>query len=159
MHFIPQDVKIIVTGNKSPEENFQEYGMTEEERALFESPLAKQGLHPAYLLGLRPLPWAQREQDLAAQAMQEQTMERQLALEQLHINGWPGQEIAINPHVTSRFDPPRWPFAPERTVPGYVFEGAEFYKDPASIRSAVKVEKTISTWRFPFDIFSNCMGK
>ena len=49
-----------------------EYDMTEEERrAIFESPLAKQGLHPAYLLGLKPLPWHQYEQEMAEKKMQQ----------------------------------------------------------------------------------------
>lgn len=123
----------------------------EEGHAIFESPLAKQGLHPAYLLGLRPLPWLQQERAMEAQKLQRELFEQQLAFEELQTYGWPGQEIAINPHVTNKFDPPRWPFTPEHTVPGYVFEGAEFHKKPvSSIRSVTKNNKPPSTNAFQF---------
>lgn len=122
--------------------------MSEEERALFASPLAKQGLHPAYLLGLRPLPWERPDM-----AQPQDVRDHKHPLEAT-TQGWPGYELAINPTVPIRYEPPRWPFIPERTVPGYVFEGAEFYKGSSS---PPKTKSTLLSW--PLKLFASCLGK
>lgn len=54
-------------------------------RALLESPLAKMGLHPAYLLGLKPLPWEKEEQRMAEKQRQEEAEKRQASLKELQV--------------------------------------------------------------------------
>lgn len=113
-----------------PKEEQEEpvYEMPPEQQALFQSALAQQGLHPVFLYGLRPLP-----------------------------EGFADGITAMACPTTFPLYAPegftnQWPFLPQKTVPGYVFEGAEFY-DPAASRESLSpppspAKEPSTPWRF-----------
>jgi hypothetical protein len=152
------EAEVDLTNNSIP--------LTEEQRAFFDSPMVKHGIHPAYILGMRSLP--PYIQKIVSEESSEYTSIDSIktTAEKLFNPLFPqankdtipagtGDEQLYNlaTDYSETCDTKKWtnswPYVPRYTAPGYAFQGATF-----SHSTSENVSKKPQPWHFLNDIQS-----